>query len=118
MRAGLTRYLIGAFSLAVGTLFIGMSAAAALGSIIHSADLEPWFMLFLLLQGAACVGFAIYLWYRAIKVTAGEDVFADQRGLLIALMLITALATFGAMGWAMITPDFWRDSIAGMLSAD
>jgi len=85
---------------------------------MRAGDLEPWFMLFFLLHGAACVGFAMYLWYRAIKVTAGDDVFADQRGLLLASMLITALATFGAMAWTMTTPGFWRDSIAGMLSAD
>jgi hypothetical protein len=92
-----------------------MCVAAAVGSIVYPSALPLLFTVFLAGHGAAFIFMAGYLWFRAVKLTPGDDLLADHRGLLIGLMVGTTILLTGAMLWSMLQPDFWIDTISGMV---
>jgi len=106
---------VGAFCLALGILSGGMSVAAAAGSIIYPTDLPLPFTLTLAVTGLFFLCMAGYLWVRAVKLTPGDDLLADDRGLLVGLMVVTTLILAGAMLWSMMEPDFWTGTVRGMM---
>jgi hypothetical protein len=113
MRLG--RYLVGALCLALGILASGMSVAAAAGSIIYPSDLPLPFTLTLAVTGVLFICMAGYFWVRAVKLTPGDELLADDRGLMVGLMVVTTILLAGAMVWSMMHPDFWAGAISGML---
>jgi membrane protein implicated in regulation of membrane protease activity len=113
MRYG--HYLVGALCLALGVGFVGLSAPAAVGRVLYPSDLPLSFALFVLGTGVLFLCMAAYFWVRAVKLTPGDDILADRRGLLVSVMVVTAVVLVGGMLWSMADVGFWRDTIAGML---
>ena len=109
------RYLVGALCLALGIGFIGLSAPAAVGAIAYPSDLPLPMALTLGGTGLFFICVAAYFWVRAVRLTPGDDMLSDQRGLLVSLMLVTSVLLIGGMLWSMMHLDFWRDTISGMI---
>jgi hypothetical protein len=115
---GWIRYLLGTICLSLGLLLVGISLPAAAGRILYPDELPSGFVLSLVVVGAIFLALAAFAWVHAIKVTPGDDLLSDQRGLLVGLMLVTTLALGGAMLWSMVHVKFWRDTVAGMRDVD
>jgi drug/metabolite transporter (DMT)-like permease len=114
--AGWIRYVLGALLLAAGVIILGLSVAAAAGTLVYPTDIPPSMSLFMTVFGVIFVLLAAFLWVNAIQVTPGDHILEDKRGLFVGLMLVTTLAIGGWMLWSMTHADFWRDTIAGMMA--
>jgi heme/copper-type cytochrome/quinol oxidase subunit 3 len=112
----MVRYAAGTICLALAILLIAMGApTVAAGSILRPRELPAGMVVAFLAAGVFFAVFAAYSWVRAVKLTPGDDILSDQRGLLVALMLVTTLLLGGAMLWLMAHPSFWRGAIDGLI---
>ena len=114
MAHGLFRYLIGTinFLIAVPMFFIGSLVAVINPAVSRFPPAMTWVLFGI---GALLVVAGAYLWYRAVAATPGEDVLDGDRGLLVSLMVITALILAGGTLYFALNPDFWRGALAGVL---
>jgi drug/metabolite transporter (DMT)-like permease len=110
-----SRYVLGTICLALAILFIALSGPAAAGYIFNPTEVPPGLILMLFGIGCFFGILAVYLWIRAVKLTPGDHILSDQRGLLVALMLVTTLFLGTGMLWILADPEFWRGVISGMI---
>jgi hypothetical protein len=114
MTQGLFRYLAGTicFFIAMPMFLIGGLLGVIAPAVRHFPPAMAWTFFGI---GTVLVVTGAYLWFRAVAVTSGEDVLDGNRGLIVSLMMITALILAGGTLYFAVNPDFWRGALAGML---
>lgn len=110
---GYVRYFLGTLCLFIATLTAMMTAPAALLTIFQS-EVAPSMTVALVVVAAFFLLLGVYSWVRAVRLTPGDDLLEGQRGLLIAMMVVTVLLLAGFAIYFMLQLDFWRGAIDGM----
>ena len=111
--AGYIRYGIGTICLFIAT-FTGMMTAPAAVLAIFQSEAAPGITVMLVAVAAFFAVLGVVSWVRAIRVTPGEHLLDDQRGLLIGLMIGTVVLLAGFVIYSAVQVDFWRGAIEGM----
>ncbi|HYR29201.1 MAG TPA: hypothetical protein VEU30_12095, partial [Thermoanaerobaculia bacterium] len=81
---------------------------------IFQAEEGPGMTIMLLVGAVFFALLAALAWVRAIRVTPGEHLLDDQRGLLIGLMIATVILLAGFVVYTAVHLEFWRGAIDGM----
>jgi hypothetical protein len=112
----MTRFIWGTICLLIATLCF----LSAFGMIIAAARVQTRSAVLLLSVafGILFLLMTLILWYRSVKLCPGDDIFSDQRGLLVALMVITILVVGGGTTWLAANPDFWAGMLRGVIEAE
>lgn len=114
MGQGLFRYLIGTISFFIAVpLFLFGGLIGVIGPAVRSLPPAMTWIFFAL--GAFLIAIGAYLWYRAVAVTPGDDVLDGDRGLIVSLMVITALILAGGTLYFALNRDFWQGALQDML---
>lgn len=115
MTAGITRYLLGTVCFIVAMPCFLIGAFAAVISPAAGGRIPPAMAWAFLSVGVVLVVIGIYAWYRAVNVLPGEDLFSEQRGLMVSLIVITTLIIAGGTVYFAVNPDFWQGALRGLL---
>jgi hypothetical protein len=110
---GYVRYFLGTLCLFIATVTAMMTAPAAVLTIFQS-EVAPAMTVMLVLVAAFFVLLGTFSWVRAVRLTPGDDLLEGQRGLLIAMMVVTVLLLAGFASYFVLQIDFWRGAIDGM----
>lgn len=111
----IVRYVAGTIFLFIGSAYFAMSAPAILAAGL--AQISMSVVVRMLVAGACFVFLGGFLWVRAVRLTPGDHVLSDQRGLLVALMLVTTVLIAAGLLWSMLQPEFLHGSFEGMVDA-
>ncbi|HYC93778.1 MAG TPA: hypothetical protein VEO54_31535 [Thermoanaerobaculia bacterium] len=117
MRISLLGYAAGAICLALGLSLITMAAVSAAGGAIYSRYIPRSLAVTQLVTGLLFVAVTARLWWGSIQRAAGDHLLADQRGLLVGLMVVTTAIFLALIAGAMFLPAFWAGAFDGMLDA-
>lgn len=117
MRISLLGYAAGAICLALGLSLSTMAALSAAGVAIYPRYIPLSVAVTQLVAGLLFVAVAARLWWGSIKRAAGDHILADQRGLLVGLMVVTTAVFLALIAWMMCFPEFWAGAFDGMLDA-
>ncbi len=110
----MARYILGAISLTMAVACFLMFVPAAISLGITKTGLPPAFVLLFVALGSFFTVIGAFLWVRSVQRAPGDDIFSDQRGLLVSLMLATVLLLGAATLWLALHPDFWSGMMQGM----
>ena len=108
------------FALGLVTLIfaVGLSTVVLSSAAVHLiVRLPAWASVLFASMAAFFFLATAYLWFQTIRMTAGDDVLSGERGLLLSLMLVSAIAIAGLGALIVVQPEFWKGAAAGARDA-